>query len=131
MIRATILHCSVVKALMKSHWLLFCTTPKAKSLYSNFFNVSQLMHYKFRPVASGGAGGALGPPVFGQTINPISTRGGADYAHHSNTSTPRFSDLATALIMRKLLKLPRISDKLRNLIKQKKMDKTGFDCANH
>ena len=28
-----------------------------------------------RPVASGGAGGAKAPPVFGQTVNPISTRG--------------------------------------------------------
>ena len=29
-----------------------------------------------RPVASGGAVGALAPPVFGQSVNPISTRGG-------------------------------------------------------
>ena len=35
-------------------------------------------------------------PVFGQTVNPISTRG-ADYAHQSTTSSPGFSDLATAL----------------------------------
>ena len=44
----------------------------------------------------GAAGGALAPPVFGQTVNPISTKG-ADYAHHSTTSPPGFSDLATAL----------------------------------
>ena len=49
-----------------------------------------------RPVASGGAGGALAPPVFGQSVNPISTRG-ADYAHHSTTSPPGFSNLATGL----------------------------------
>ena len=30
-----------------------------------------------------GAGGALAPPVFGQTVNPISTRG-ADYSHLFN-----------------------------------------------
>ena len=47
---------------------------------------------RLRPVASGGAGG----PVFGQGVNPVSTRG-ADYAHHSNASSPGFSDLATAL----------------------------------
>jgi hypothetical protein len=35
-----------------------------------------------------GGRGALAPPVFGQTVNPISTRG-ADYAHHSTTSPPR------------------------------------------
>ena len=40
--------------------------------------------------------GSLAPPIFGQTVNPISTRV-ADYAHHSNTSPPGFLDLATAL----------------------------------
>ena len=43
-----------------------------------------------------GGWGALAPPVFGRTVNPISTRG-ADYAHYSTTSLPGFSDLATAL----------------------------------
>ena len=51
-----------------------------------------------RPVASVGAGRALAPPFFGQTVNPISTRG-ADYPHHSNPSPPGFSDLATGLHM--------------------------------
>ena len=32
-----------------------------------------------------GGWGGFSPPVFGQTVNPISTRG-ADYAHHSNPS---------------------------------------------
>ena len=41
----------------------------------------------FRPVASA---------VFGQRVNPISTKG-VDYAHHSTTSPLGFSDLATAL----------------------------------
>ena len=44
-----------------------------------------------------GGWGNVSPPVFGQTVNPISTRG-ADYAHHSTTSPPKFSDLATALL---------------------------------
>ena len=43
-----------------------------------------------------GAWGALAPPMFGQTVNPISTRG-ADYARQSTTSPPKVSDLATAL----------------------------------
>ena len=46
--------------------------------------------------AGGGNGEALALPVFGQTVNPISTRG-EDYAHHSNSSPPGLSDLATAL----------------------------------
>ena len=41
-------------------------------------------------------GGGWALPVFGQTDNPISTRG-ADYAYHSTTGPPGFSDLATAL----------------------------------
>ena len=44
-----------------------------------------------------GGWGGFSPPVFGQTVNPISTRG-ADYTHHSTTSPPGFSDLATGLI---------------------------------
>jgi hypothetical protein len=39
---------------------------------------------RYRAVASG----ALDPPVFGQSVNPISTRG-ADYTDHSTTSPPR------------------------------------------
>ena len=45
----------------------------------------------------GAWGASAPPPVFGQTVNPISTRG-ADYAHHSNPSPPGVSDLATALL---------------------------------
>ena len=41
----------------------------------------------------------MNPPVFGRTVNPISTRGGADYSNRSATSPtpPGFSDHATAL----------------------------------
>ena len=35
--------------------------------------------------------------VFDRSVNPISTRGGADYTHHITTSPPGFSDLATGL----------------------------------
>ena len=49
-----------------------------------------------RPVASGGAGGALAPPVFGRSIHPISTRVGT-LSLPITTSPPGFSDLAMAL----------------------------------
>ena len=42
-------------------------------------------------------GEAPPPPVFGRSVNPISTRGGAHYAHHITKCHPGFSDLATAL----------------------------------
>ena len=45
--------------------------------------------------------GYFSPSVFGQTVNPISTRG-ADYAHHSTTSPPGFSDLGTALELNRM-----------------------------
>ena len=50
-----------------------------------------------RPVASGGAGGARVPPLFGRSANPISTRGGGTLSPPSTTCPPGFSDLATAL----------------------------------
>ena len=46
--------------------------------------------------SQGGDFGGFSPPMFGRTVNPISTRG-ADYAQHSTTSPFNFSDLATAL----------------------------------
>ena len=51
-----------------------------------------------RPVVpgSGSAGGVMAPPDFGRSVNPISTRGGGDYAHQIIiTGTPGFSDLPT------------------------------------
>ena len=62
------------------------------------FNATQAAMMS-RAGGSGGGGGwgALAPLVFVQTVNPISTRG-AYYAHHSTTSPPGFSDLATALL---------------------------------
>ena len=47
-------------------------------------------------VAIPGPSQAGGAPLFGRSVNPISTRG-ADYAHHSTTSPHGFSDLATAV----------------------------------
>ena len=42
--------------------------------------------------------GAGGAPIFGRSVNPISTRGSREYPPN-NTGTPGFSDLATGLIM--------------------------------
>ena len=50
----------------------------------------------FRGVVPGGAGGAMAPPDFGRSVNPISTRG-TDYAHLITTDTPGFLALPTAL----------------------------------
>ena len=63
-------------------------------------NLIILFHFQvtLRAVASGGAGGAQASPVFVRTVNPISTRG-AEYVHHSTTSPPGFSNLATALTL--------------------------------
>ena len=47
----------------------------------------------YRPVASGGSGG-LYPPIFGRSVNPISTRAGTPI---TTSPPPGFSDLATAL----------------------------------
>jgi hypothetical protein len=49
-----------------------------------------------RPVVPGGAGGAMAPPIFGRSVNPISTKGGR-LCLPNNTGTPEFSDLPTAL----------------------------------
>ena len=51
-----------------------------------------------RGVVPGDAGGAMVPPDFGRSGNPISTRG-TDYAHLITTGIPEFSDLLTALIL--------------------------------
>ena len=51
-----------------------------------------------RAVASGGAGGrGLSPPVFGRSVNPISTRGGTLSPPSTKSLPPGFSELATAL----------------------------------
>ena len=43
-----------------------------------------------RPVASGGAGGACAPPLFGRSVNPISTREGHIHAHQIILAPPGF-----------------------------------------
>ena len=62
----------------------------------HFLSLVWMLSLKFRGVVSEGAGGAMAPPDFGRSVNPISTRG-TDYAHLITTGTPGFSDLPTAL----------------------------------
>ena len=54
-----------------------------------------------RGVVPGCAGGAMAPPDFGRSVNPISTRG-TNYAHLITTDTPGFSDLSTISVKMKL-----------------------------
>ena len=42
-------------------------------------------------------GGAMAPPDFGRSVNPISTKGGR-LCPSNKTGTPGFSDLPTALL---------------------------------
>ena len=49
-----------------------------------------------RGVVPGDAGGAMAPPDFGRSGNPISTRG-TDYAHLITTVSPGFSDFPSSL----------------------------------
>ena len=51
---------------------------------------------RLRAGLSRGTGGALATPVFGRSVNPISTRGDT-LSPPNTTSTPGFSDLSTAL----------------------------------
>ena len=51
------------------------------------------------PVIPGGAMGALAPPHFGKSVNPISTNGGR-LILPNDTGTPGFSDLLETLPLR-------------------------------
>ena len=66
-----------------------------RSVLINIQHDSGVSECKSGPSQAGGWGG-FSPPVFGQTVNPISTRG-ADYTHRSTTSPFGFLDLATGL----------------------------------
>ena len=50
-----------------------------------------------RHVSNGGAGGAYAPPVFGRSVNPISTRG-SHYPHPVLLAPPDFQTLRHAWI---------------------------------
>ena len=56
-----------------------------------------------RAVARGGLWGLQPSQCLAEQLT-LSQPGGADYAHHSTTSPPKFSDLATALGLDKTVK---------------------------
>ena len=64
-------------------------------MFYQFHLFNQTFHYT-KGVIPGGAGGAMAPPDFGRSVNPISTKGGR-LCPSNNAGTPGFSDLPTAL----------------------------------
>ena len=54
----------------------------------------------YSDTASGWAGWVLAHPEFGNSVNPITTRG-ADYAHHISASPPGFENPAASLLFSK------------------------------
>ena len=70
------------------------------SLKSVVLDFIEFLYLRIRDVVPGGAGGAMAPPDFGRSVNPISTRG-TDYAHLTTTSSLGFPDHPTALRMEK------------------------------
>ena len=56
----------------------------------------ELFANKCRSVVPGDAGGAIAPPDFGRSVNPISTMRGR-LCPPNNTGTPGLSGLPTAL----------------------------------
>jgi hypothetical protein len=60
--------------------------------------------YKQSAVVPGDAGGAMAPPDFGRSVNPISTKG-VRLCPPNNNGTPGFSDLPTALTVQEIHEL--------------------------
>jgi len=96
----------------EEHWLVkFCQDFEEKDfeqeqeLFGEFVDLwdyeEDLIFRKLtgidRGVARGGAEGALAPPEFGRSVNPIQTRG-ADYTPHTTASPSGFKKLSTLLI---------------------------------
>ena len=92
----TILFFNSVLSLSLNRSLAIAGSQTGSGIGQMIFTPSLAWFLSNRTVASKGVGGAEALPVFGQTVNPIST-GGTDYAHYNTTSPPGFSDLATAL----------------------------------
>ena len=67
-------------------------------------HTKSLVAFSSRPVVPGGAGGVMAPPIFGASVNPISTRKGGGQImppHHEFSDLPTaLSDLAQVLVRR-------------------------------
>ena len=55
--------------------LLLSPWSRLTLVWCNYCIASSNWCYKYRGVVPGGAGGAMAPPDFGRSVNPISTRG--------------------------------------------------------
>ena len=78
----------------------------------------------YRPVASGGA---CAPPLFGRSVNPISTRG-CILSPPSTMCPPRFSDLATALSYESTLS--NLSTKGKSKMESIDLDDSGYESTS-
>ena len=83
--------CLMFYPLAKVIHILFwsCRCGSKSTIYLHY---APLMMSQNRAVASGGAGEALAPPVFGRSVNPISTRG-THYPHPVLLAPPDFQTL--------------------------------------
>ena len=65
--------------------------------YLPWIDIYEGISLLFSAAASEWAGWALAHPEFGSSVNPITTRGGADYAHHITASPPGFENPVASL----------------------------------
>ena len=77
------------------------------------------MRHTVRPFVPGGTVGAMTPPDFSTSLNPISTRGRGVYAPIT-TGTPGFSELLTALPVEDKKDLPAKHVHVENMLPPEK-----------
>ena len=88
--------CKFEKKITFSLQIYFSKSRKFMFLLREIVNDSSSSYY--RGVVPRGAGGAMAPPDFGRSVNPISTKEDK-LCPPNNTGTLGFSDLPTALII--------------------------------
>ena len=78
------------ETVVASSSIINVTHPKKTGLFlRRSVKKKRIRGCRGRPVVPGGAGGAMAPPDFDKSVNPISTRG-ADYAPASLLAPPDF-----------------------------------------
>ena len=77
------IHKDAIARQLYHHFQCRCTNTSVTTFFFAKFKQDSCL----RGVARGGAEGALAPPEFGRSVNPIQTRG-ADYTPHTTTSPP-------------------------------------------
>ena len=94
--------CRIVLIRVRSGWIFQSNIFEVIGLPQCTNRDSSPQDFDYTGVSSLGVlatGGAMAPPDFGRSVNPISTRG-TDYVHLITTGSPGFSDLPTALLHR-------------------------------